>query len=184
MLEDENILDEMPIAALTRALQAARARVARVERERAELDRMIATAQEEERLLDRLLALRRGSEVSDPVREDKPAEGISKQRGTLRKPETHPVVIAVLDELEVARRPLHISDLVRLLHQRNVTIPGSGTQANLITYLRRDDRIVRPSRGMYGLKVWGLSNMAATTRRRKRRKRMRSTVSDYRRPEV
>ena len=40
---------------------------------------------------------------------------------------------------------------MRLLALRKVAIPGAGTQANLITYLRRDQRFVRPSRGMYAL---------------------------------
>lgn len=169
-------LDAMPEDAIGRALEAARARVARAERARAELDRVIATAREEERLLDRLLALRRDGAVGG-VADNSSVEPPSPQSYELRGEKGHPALKAVLDELRAAGRPLHISELMRLLSERKVAIPGLGTQANLITHLRRDDRLVRPSRGMYGLTAWGLQGMPATHRTRRRRKRMRSTAS-------
>jgi hypothetical protein len=72
--------------------------------------------------------------------------------------------------------------LVRLLCQRGIPIPGAGTQANLITHLRRDPRLVRPSRGMYGLSVWGLENMPTGLRQR-RKKRLRATATGSRKEE-
>jgi hypothetical protein len=53
-----------------------------------------------------------------------------------------------------AHRPLHISELMRLLADQGVSLPGGGAQANFITYLRRDERFVRPARGMYALAEW------------------------------
>ena len=78
----------------------------------------------------------------------------------------------VVEELRSSGRPLHISDLMRLLTLRQLRIPGAGAQANLITYLRRDPRIVRAARGMYALAEWGIEAMPAT-RRHKRRRRAR-----------
>jgi len=83
--------------------------------------------------------------------------------------------LAVIDELVVTGRPIHLSELMRLLDVRNIAIPGAGTQANLIAHLRRDPRLVRPSRGMYGLAAWGLENMAPT-QRTVRKKRFRVTA--------
>jgi hypothetical protein len=158
--------------AIEKALEAVRTRVSRGERERTELDRTIATAREEQRLLERLLALRRGGL---PACDGKPMGLEHHNVNSVAASETrHTVLEAVIHELETAGRALHISELMRLLRDKNVPVPGLGTQANLITYLRRDERVVRPSRGMYGLASWGLENMTAPARKRRRRKRMRS----------
>jgi hypothetical protein len=61
----------------------------------------------------------------------------------------------VFEQLSKARRPLHISELVQVARTRGVPVPGAGKQANLISHLMRDDRFVRPSRGMYALRRWG-----------------------------
>jgi hypothetical protein len=156
---------------IAKALEAARTLVARAEQERSALDRTIAAAREEQRLLERLLALRQGLPVgAQPV-------PIAGGEGTPTIADTErPAVQAVIEELTAAGRPVHISELMRLLRARQVPIPGSGTQANLITHLRRDARFVRPSRGMYGLAAWGLESMMAP-RRRRRRKHLRVTAS-------
>jgi hypothetical protein len=156
--------------ALEEALRVLRGRIASAEARRAEADQEIAKIREEETLLSRLLALRRGNA---PVRPAKHAplttatehiEGEGAKSGVLK---------AVQGELLKAGRPLHISDLMRLLTAQGVRIPGAGSQANLISWIRRDTRIVRPSRGMYGLTTWGLSEMTPKASRRKRRRRTR-----------
>ena len=169
-LSEEAILD---------ALELAKTRAAEAERERAELDRVIAAAREEQRLLQRLLDIRRGvigpqepntnhAQVSEsPITEVQVSLPSSK----------HPSVQAVIDELATAARPLHISELMRLLRDRGVMIPGAGTQANLIAHLRRDRRLLRTSRGMYGLTAWGLQRMEPATRVRRRRRRVRATAA-------
>lgn len=164
--------------AIEKALESARSRVSRGERDRAELDRAIATAREEQRLLEQLLALRReGIAKCD----DKPKELEHRNENSAVVSGTRTTALeAVVQELKAAGRPLHISELMRLLRDKNVPVPGSGTQANLITHLRRDKRVVRPSRGMYGLAGWGLENMLAPTRKRRRRKRTRSTAAEGR----
>lgn len=159
---------------LLSALEALRARIGHFVREREALDRSIAAAREEETLLERLLAIRRGeSPRSEAPGTPEPLPPPS-QTGA-----GHPAVQAVVRELETAGRPLHISDLMRLLRQQGITIPGSGTQANLIAHLRRDKRIVRPSRGVYGLIAWGLESMPSAPRKAGRRKRrMRAVASE------
>jgi hypothetical protein len=159
-------------------LELVKARIARAERDRADLDRIIATAREEQRLLQRLLDVRRGVNRPQPSStkhrtesEEVPAIPVS---GPGSK---HAAVQTVIDELATASRPLHISELMRLLHDRSVPIPGAGTQANLITHLRRDRRLVRTSRGMYGLSAWGLESMQPVRRVRRRRRRVRATAA-------
>lgn len=161
---------------IAEALRAARERAANAERDRANLERTISAAREEERLLQRLLSLRKGEQPA--AEDDPPAEAPVKlapaavpTKTTATKAESaHPAVQAVVDELSAGKAPLHISDLMRRLAEKNVQIPGSGTQANLISHLRRDKRLVRPSRGMYALAEWGLEAMPAGKRRRRRRK--------------
>src|SRR5262245_25039752 len=169
-------MNGMSVEAISTALEAARARVARADQERAELERVIETAREEERLLERLLALRRDGVISGSRSDGGPEDRFARAQAPVGDAK-HPAVEGVVRELEAAGRPLHISELMRLLRERQVAIPGSGTQANLIAHVRRDERLVRPSRGMYGLAAWGLESMPPVCRVRRRRKRMRSTAS-------
>jgi hypothetical protein len=166
-------------------LEEVRARISRAEHERAQLERAVTAAREEERLLLRLLALRRGAaptQAEASVVSQEPEIGLPEPVGSITTAENarHPAVQAVVQELAAAGRPLHISDLMRILHDAQVKIPGAGTQANLITHLRRDPRLVRPSRGMYGLSAWGLENMPTTIHRKRRRKRVRSAAATKR----
>lgn len=175
MPEELNVMSD---GAIEKALEAARTRVARGEQERAELERAIATAREEQRLLGRLLALRRGGlPTRDGTRIGVEPHGVSSASANEKR---LTALEAVIQELEVAGRALHISELMRLLRDKDVPVPGSGTQANLITHLRRDGRVVRPSRGMYGLASWGLENMTPPARKRRRRKRMRFPTAEGR----
>ena len=95
------------------------------------------------------------------------------------------LVQAVVDVLRVKGSPMHIQDLVAGVRHAGVEIPGRGSSANLIAHIRTDDAIVRPVRGMYGLREWGLREKAssrqpgskrATSRRRAGRGRSNSTV--------
>ena len=194
---DKNQLSE---EAIVKAIESARARARQAERERTELDRAIAAAREEERLLQRLLDVRRGSAQSEAAEAVVPAMSPEHDAGTavlsrdrkgaaaerhqfastpasLNGRSRHPAVQAVIDELATAGRPLHISELMRLLRERGVSIPGAGAQANLIAHLRRDARLIRTSRGMYGLSGWGLESIVPTPKvRRQRRRRVRATA--------
>ena len=66
------------------------------------------------------------------------------------------LLAAVIDVLTERGEPTYIGDLMTALHERSVEIPGSGQQANVIAHISRDERIVRPQRGFYGLREWGL----------------------------
>src|SRR5579864_9104704 len=99
--------------AIGRAAEAARARVARFEHERSELAHAIAAAREEQRLLERLLVLRRGTQ--DPSLAGKDGSPGATDVG-------HPALQAVVEELTAAGRPIHISELMRVLRAREVLI--------------------------------------------------------------
>ncbi len=183
--DDENV--DVTIAGTTEAmsedliatsLNAVRTRIAHHEHERCIIDRMIATAKEEERLLRRLLDLRRGRSTKD---ESSNGSGEELRIASCEAPSErqHPAVLAVIDELAIAGHPVHISELMRLLGQRRVVVPGAGSQANLIVHLRRDPRLMRTSRGMYGLAVWGLEKMEPR-KRRPHKKRFRVTAGKQR----
>jgi hypothetical protein len=159
--------DGVPDVAIEQGLAAVRARIERSQRERAELDKQISADREEEKLLARLLALRRGEEVAiQPA----PARSTGDRTNSGTEETQNSVVAGVLEELSSAGRPIHISELMRLLERRQIALPGAGTQANVIVHLRRDPRIVRPSRGTYALAEWGLTAMAPVHRRRRRRR--------------
>jgi hypothetical protein len=161
---------------LIQAQKEARQRVGSLAERIAELQQVLVRIQEEDQLLEQLLAVRRG-EASGPspkltsIGADRPGD-VAVPSGKSK----HPVVQDVVSTLEEAKRPLHISELMRLLGQHGTPLPGSGTQANVIAHIRRDDRLVRPSRGMYGLTAWGLEEMPVrpAAARGKRRKRARS----------
>lgn len=152
---------------LLKAMEEAKGNEARLKKQIEEIQRHLASTQEEARILTKLIALRSGTVPEEAVAE---TVNVSPTPVSVTK-SGHNALEAVVAVLEEANRPVHISDLMRLLGEKNVQIPGSGTQANLISHLRRDKRIVRPSRGMYGLAGWGLIEMPSRSKRRRRRRR-------------
>jgi hypothetical protein len=165
--------DSLPTTVVSKALEALVEQMSLLEAQMAELGRELTKRREEERLLRKLIALRTcDSAAPETVMSSSLAGAPNGDRGVKAV-----VIEAVVDTLKEAARPVHISDLMRVLLGRNVSIPGSGNQANLITYLRRDPRIVRPSRGMYALSEWGLHDMPAAKRKRRRARLRRSKVA-------
>jgi hypothetical protein len=170
MLETSAILGEavsegdLSAETLERALAAARERVGSIERRQAELAKELAAARLEEALLARLLAIRHGGVVPHDGADalEVGPGGAGEGRGK------HPAAEEVVAILEKEGRPVHISELMRRLRERGVPLPGAGTQANVISHLRRDERVVRPARGMYGLRAWGLQEMAVAAKRKSR----------------
>lgn len=62
---------------------------------------------------------------------------------------------AVEDVLRASGAPMHIREIRSALSQRGVTIPGKGTDANVIVHLRRASDVFRPhGRGTYALVEW------------------------------
>ena len=152
----------------TLALAAVRDKISTMERGKAEFEKNLSVAREEERLLQRLCELRRGTSVPigpvDKVEIRDAANDLGRS-----------ALFAVKEELSASGRPLHISELMRLLNDRQVPIPGAGAQANLIAHMRRCKDIARPSRGMYALAISGLKDIPTKSGRR-RRKRVRARV--------
>lgn len=78
------------------------------------------------------------------------------------------LLAAVIDILNERGGPTYIGDLMAALQERSVEIPGSGQQANVIAHISRDERIVRPKRGFYGLSEWGLTDARTAHAKSKR----------------
>lgn len=139
---------------VSQALDKAKSRYEALETQLTDLALERDAVLREVQLLEELLALRHGE-----PRPQRPGTLASRAAPSDRRsPRTHAVVDEVVDELSQAGKPLHISELMRLLGERSVPIPGAGQQANLISVLTRDDRIVRPSRGMYALASAGFED--------------------------
>jgi hypothetical protein len=157
---------------LAQALAAAKARILKLQEEIAVRERQVAAEKEEARLLERILSLRTGAEAA-------PAVGGPPLAGSSASPANpatvHPALVASLDALEASGRPVHVQELMRTLAEKQVQLPGAGKQANLIGLLRRDRRVVRPSRGMYALASWGIAEMPGSKRRRRRGRRKPSS---------
>lgn len=94
-------------------------------------------------LLDELIALK--TDVGQPP-QDESDRPVAKPR----RKHTDVVENAKAILLDVGR-PLHISELHRVFLERGFLIPGQGTDANLISHLRRSPEIVRIKRGFYAL---------------------------------
>lgn len=168
-------LDE---ATLELAISRARESLRSLEKQRSDLDRDTRILEAELKLLEQLLGLRRGNtapSISD-AGDDAPKSSGSRPSVANSPEATHSAVETVVSELAVVGRPVHISDLMRLLKEKRVRLPGAGAQANLIALLRRDERIMRPSRGMYALRDWGLTDMDVVPRARRRKIRRRVRV--------
>ena len=53
-------------------------------------------------------------------------------------------------------QPVYYKDLAERLRESGVTIPGRDPQANLLSYIARDQRFKRIARGTYALTEWRL----------------------------
>jgi hypothetical protein len=161
----DSVLDESELA---EALAAVRNRLQVIEARLEQLEQAGVRARKEEHLLEGLIALRRGDDLESNG--DPPLQ-VPKKNGEVHADVVESTIALLRDE----HRPMHISELMAALQEKQVRIPGSGQQANLISYLRRDGRIVRPSRGIYGLGEWGLKDATTPSRKRKRTKRSKTT---------
>src|ERR1044071_3612179 len=89
------------------ALDEVRTRIAAAEAEQTEIERRIQTAREEERLLTRLIALRRGESSPDmPVAETTRDTSVRERRAEpMTDQGKHPAVEASVQDLAAAGRP-------------------------------------------------------------------------------
>lgn len=145
------LTDDLVRGALDTARERAQALDSRIEALVSERD----NARREMQLLSELLAVRDGT----PEATSAPYEDAKSPHDAppvpARSSGAHPAAAAAVRELELAGKALHISELMRLLEEKSIRIPGAGNQANLIAHLMRHPAVVRPSRGMYALAAWG-----------------------------
>src|SRR5947209_1062920 len=109
----DSIDQGVPLATIEEGLAAVRDRIARSERDRADLEKRIAADREEERLLTRLIALRRGESRGLLGPDGNRAESLFD--GQSERGRENPLMNVVIEELTSAGRPIHISELMRLL---------------------------------------------------------------------
>jgi hypothetical protein len=126
--------------------------LARARADLAHVQKRLEEAQDRVRLLDQLLALEQDKSV-DAVKDaqQEPVDFLDACEQVLRE----------------AGKPLHIKELQAALLEKDVPLPGRGTEANLIVRFQRSDgRFIRTGRGMYGLPEFGVPEKK-TARRRK-----------------
>jgi hypothetical protein len=136
---------------------------------------LLSEAERELRLLAELAQIR-GVELPEAARavgtvRAEPASNGDTHQAVGRTPSRSKSALlsAVVEILAAQGEPMQIQDLMAAVRKRQVAIPGQGVQANLIAYISRDPRIVRPRRGYYGLAEWGLKDTTPAKRRRRRR---------------
>lgn len=157
----------LPERDLVDALDEVRQRLLVIEARLEQMEQEAVKARKEEHLLETLLALRRGeetppskaSELTSTPRSVATANGGARQKAD--------AVEATVALLRRSGRPMHIGEIMKALRDQGVQPPGQGTQANLISHLRRDTRVARPSRGMYGLVELGVKDYKPATRKRR-----------------
>jgi hypothetical protein len=137
---------------------------------------LLAEAERELRLLTELAQIR-GVELPEEARSVGTATGAASNGtggaaiGRAPSRSKSALLSAVIKILQEQGEPMQIQDLMAAVRERQVAIPGKGVQANLIAYISRDPRIVRPRRGHYGLAEWGLKDTTPAPRAKRRRRR-------------
>jgi hypothetical protein len=82
---------------------------------------------------------------------------------------TRSVSELVREVLAARGKPMHISDIREALIAQGHSIPGRGTDANIIAHIIRDESMARVARGTYALASWGLQAKPKKKRRAKPR---------------
>jgi hypothetical protein len=127
-------------------------------REAAQLASQIALKENQLRNLNDLLALEDGqraqaTQAPNAVSMDVRSVGITDHAAEV---------------LAAVGKPVHYRQLLTLLAERQVYVPGKDPGANLLAHVSRDARFARVGRGMYGLADWPSVRSATKTRRRRR----------------
>jgi hypothetical protein len=76
---------------------------------------------------------------------------------------------AVVGVLRRQGKAMHIQELTVAVRKAGIPIPGRGESANVIAHIRSHPEVVRPVRGVYGLREWGIQDAVARPRKRRRR---------------
>jgi hypothetical protein len=171
--------DLLPVEEIEAALEAAKSRVEAIEKKILTLEEILVQTKDEQHLLEALIALRRGNQ---PTERSNSKVLAFVPRAVSYEESNNAVADAAVIVLQDRGRPVHISELMTILEGQNVKLPGQGTQANLISRLRRDERIVRPARGLYALREWGLEDMPVSKQgsRKRQKKTSRAKTGERR----
>lgn len=79
----------------------------------------------------------------------------------------------IFEILRDAGQPLHVTEIRNQYVAKGFTVPGQGTESNLLVYIVRDSRFTRVSKGTYALTQAGVTTKTPPkpkTKRRRRRK--------------
>ena len=79
----------------------------------------------------------------------------------------------IFEILRDAGQPLHVTEIRNRYVAKGFTVPGQGTESNLLVYIVRDSRFLRVSKGTYALTEAGVTAKTPAkpqTKRRRRRK--------------
>ena len=79
----------------------------------------------------------------------------------------------IFEIMRDAGQPLHVSEIRNQYVAKGFTVPGQGTESNLLVYIVRDSRFIRVSKGTYALTEAGVPTKTPPkpkTKRRRRRK--------------
>jgi hypothetical protein len=132
-------------------------------KEAAEISVRIAMKEAQLKNIDDLLAIEGGRMTPISNRQLEEGGGDGRARS---------LVDEAAGALAAAGKPTHYRQLVSLLADRNVYVPGKDPGANLIAHISRDDRFVRTGRGIYGLAEWpSVASSGSRARSRSRSKR-------------
>jgi hypothetical protein len=90
---------------------------------------------------------------------------------TSSKPSVSDRIFEILNE---AARPLHITEIKDHYVAKGFTVPGQGTDSNLLVYIVRDSRFARVSKGTYALTEAGAPPKSPAKPKAKRRRRRKA----------
>lgn len=172
-IDEANLQDEpLPTEEIEIALDRIKSRVNDTEKQIAILEDTLVKAKKEQHLLEALASLRRGEQSSTEYTDLKRLSILSDEVPFSQS--SNSVADAAVAALKDQERPMHIGEIMTVMKDQKVKLPGQGTQANLISCLTRDDRIMRTARGIYALSEWGLEEMHVP-KRGSRKKRQKAT---------
>lgn len=167
--DDKHSLEQLQQwgAAIEKEIEAIRADIA-------PLEHRLEAARERLDLIQRLIRLTEGAKPA-------PQRIVQPGRTSTLKSADHAVagkqdLEAHLEQiLREAGKPMHISEIRKMLVDRAVPLPGRGDEANIIVRLRRaPERFTRTGRGTYALASLGLNAVPPAKRRRRVRIRRKT----------
>lgn len=99
-------------------------------------------------------------------------KGSDQAAATVAAPSARTAIPEVIQEiLKEAAQPLHVSEIRNRYIAKGLTVPGQGTESNLLVYIVRNPMFTRVSKGTYALADGELPKEVPAKPRTKRRRR-------------